>query len=139
MNLTLGTIVRTNLTRVTSPPNSAPRRFPSYLLLYFLFIFYLPRCTLPDFPSVSSPASLPVLPCCHHYNCLAPDWISFRFFPGFLASFTLLSPQQLLSPQRDNSICLMIANGYLYLFQVDLRLMNFIFSVTVVKFNFRQM
>ena len=24
-------------------------------LLYFLFIFYLTRCTLPDFPSVSSP------------------------------------------------------------------------------------
>ena len=42
-----------------SPPNSTPRRFSSYLLLYFLFIFYLPRCILPDFPSVSSLASLP--------------------------------------------------------------------------------
>ena len=44
-------------------------RFPSYLLftflLYFLFIFYLPRCTQPDFPSVFSLASLPFLPCCH--------------------------------------------------------------------------
>ena len=41
-----------------SPSNSTPRRFPSYLLLtlllYFFFIFYLPRCTLQDFPSVSS-------------------------------------------------------------------------------------
>ena len=37
----------------TSYP-SPPRLFPSYLLLYFLFIFYLPRCILPDFPHVSS-------------------------------------------------------------------------------------
>ena len=54
--------MRVNLTRVTSPPNSTPRRFPSHLLLtlilYFLFIFYLPRCTLPDFPC-SSQACLP--------------------------------------------------------------------------------
>ena len=36
------------------------REFPSYLLpSYFLFILYLPRCTLPDFPSVSSLAFLP--------------------------------------------------------------------------------
>ena len=45
------------------------RRFPSYLLctllLYFLFIFCLFRCTLPNFPSVTSLASLPFLPCCH--------------------------------------------------------------------------
>ena len=41
------------LTRVTSPPSSTPRRIPSYLLLtiliYFLFIFHIPRNTLPDF------------------------------------------------------------------------------------------
>ena len=52
-----------------SPPNSTPRRFPSYLLvtflLYFLFIFYHPLCTIPDFPSVSSLASLSFLSCCH--------------------------------------------------------------------------
>ena len=58
----------TNFSRITSPSNSSPGRFPSYrlliLLLYFLFIFYLPRCTLPDFPSVSSLASLPFLSCC---------------------------------------------------------------------------
>ena len=57
------------LTRVTSPPNSTPRRFPSYLLLTlllnFLFIFYFPLCTLPDFPSISPQASLPFLSCCH--------------------------------------------------------------------------
>ena len=43
--------------RITSPPN----------LSYFLFIFYFPRCTLPDFPSVSSLTSFPYLPC-HHNN-----------------------------------------------------------------------
>ena len=55
--------------RVISPPNWTPRRFPSYLLLtlllYFLSIFYFRRCTLPDFPSIFSLASLPFLPCCH--------------------------------------------------------------------------
>ena len=59
------TLVRANLTRVTWSPNSTPRRFPFYLLitflLYFLFICYLPRCTLPDFL-----LSLPWLPC-HFY------------------------------------------------------------------------
>ena len=41
--------VRANLTRVTSLPNSTQRGFTSYLLLYFLFIFYFPWCTLPNF------------------------------------------------------------------------------------------
>ena len=40
---------------VTSPPNSTPKRFPSYLLLtfvlYFFFIFNIPRSILSDFPS----------------------------------------------------------------------------------------
>ena len=37
-----------------------------YLIFsYFLFIFYFPRCALPDFPSVSSLTSLPFSPCCH--------------------------------------------------------------------------
>ena len=35
------------------------------LLLYFLFICYLPRYTLPNFPSISSQTSLPFLSCCH--------------------------------------------------------------------------
>ena len=43
-------------------PNTTPRRLPSYLLLtlllYLFFIFYLPWCTLPDFPLY-----LPSLPC----------------------------------------------------------------------------
>ena len=53
----------------TSPPNSPPRRFPSYLLmtlsLYSLSISYFPRCTLPE--------------------------LFFYFFPGFLAIFILFS------------------------------------------------
>ena len=43
---------------IFSLSNSTPRRFPYYLLLnlllYLFFIFYLTRCTLPDFLSVSS-------------------------------------------------------------------------------------
>ena len=61
--------MRANLTKLTSPLNSTPRRFSTYhlstLLLHFLFDFSLPRCTLPDIPSVSSLASSPFLPCCH--------------------------------------------------------------------------
>ena len=74
------------------PPKSTRWRFPSYLILtphlyLFLnftsklnsntvpvlpslepslrFLFYLPRCILPDFPSVSSPASLSFISCRH--------------------------------------------------------------------------
>ena len=36
-----------------------------YLLIYFHFIFYFPRCTLPAFPSVPSLVSLTFLSCCH--------------------------------------------------------------------------
>ena len=62
------TLVRAKLTRVSSPPN--PTAGGSQLIFsvhfsYFLFIFYLPHCTLPDFLSVSSLASLPFLPYCH--------------------------------------------------------------------------
>ena len=64
-------LVRVNLTRVASPPKSTPRRFPSYLLLYFLLIFYLPRFTVLDFQSVSSLGSLPFLPCCHRTTTTA--------------------------------------------------------------------
>ena len=42
---------------------------------YFLFIFYLPRIyLLPDFPSVSSLASLPFLPCCHRTTTTRFTW-----------------------------------------------------------------
>ena len=58
-----------SISSVTSPPNSTLRQFPSYLLLtlplYFIFIYYLTRCILPDSPSISSQASLPLLSCCH--------------------------------------------------------------------------
>ena len=56
--------MRANLTRSRVISKINYWRFPSYLLstllLYFLFIFYFPRCTIPDFPSVSS---LPFLTC----------------------------------------------------------------------------
>ena len=51
---------------VTSPPNSntgGSRLIFSVSFSYFLYIFYLPRCTLSHFPSASSLASLPFLPC----------------------------------------------------------------------------
>ena len=41
--------LKLSLARVTSTNNSTPRRFLSYLLLYFFFISCLPRCTLPYF------------------------------------------------------------------------------------------
>ena len=48
-------------TTITSPLNSTPGRFSSYLSL---LTFQLPRSTLPDFPSINiySQASLPFLP-----------------------------------------------------------------------------
>ena len=61
--------------RVASPANLTSTRFLSYLLLYFLFIFYLPRYTLPDFPSVF----FPFLSCCH----LTTSTIDFYIFPLF--------------------------------------------------------
>ena len=43
--------------------------FPVHWILEpSLFIFYLLRCTLPDFPSVSSMTSLPSLSSCHRNN-----------------------------------------------------------------------
>ena len=61
-------------------PNSTPRRLPSYrlliLLMYFLFILYLIRCTLLDLPSVSSLASMPFLSCYHRRTTarLVTNW-----------------------------------------------------------------
>ena len=72
------TCVRDNLTGVTLPPNSTPRRFLSCLLLtlllYCLFISYLPRCILPGFSSVSSLTSLPFLYCCHRTTTIRYEW-----------------------------------------------------------------
>ena len=67
---------RANLTRITSPSNTntgGSRLIFSVPFSHFSFIFYLPRCTLQDFPSVSSLASLPFLPCCHRTT--TPDSI----------------------------------------------------------------
>ena len=57
--------------RVTSPPHSNTGGFHlvfSVPFSYFIFIFYLPRCTQPDFASVFTLASLQFLSCCHHNN-----------------------------------------------------------------------
>ena len=48
-----------------SLPIETQFRIPSYLLSYFLFIFHIPWCTLPYFPSISSQASMPFLSCCY--------------------------------------------------------------------------
>jgi len=56
------TLVRANITRVTSPPNSTTggsRFIFSVPFSYFLFIFYLSRCILLDLTSVSSLAIFP--------------------------------------------------------------------------------
>ena len=58
-------LVSANLRRVTSPPNSTLRRYQSYLLLYIIFIFYLPRCTLLEFPSFPPLSALPFLSYCN--------------------------------------------------------------------------
>ena len=86
---------------------STSRRFPSYLLLplllslsvwlcehalerlirqtnpslsYFLFNFYLPRCILSDFPSISSLASLPFSSCCHWTTTICITRYTYFFF-----------------------------------------------------------
>ena len=79
---TSGSYLGKTLTERIEPCESQPHKghltsksnyrwFPSYLLCTLIllpFIFYLPQCTLPDFTSVSSRASLPFLSCCHHNN-----------------------------------------------------------------------
>ena len=114
------------LVRASQTPNSYignSRLIISAPFSYFILIFYLPRCTLPDFSSVSSLASLPFLS--RHQNkimylnsslrvtetfCnLSADFrlgiaynieqkehteFSFCSFLGFLAIFILLKSQQ---------------------------------------------
>ena len=62
-------VCKTNLPLlIWSPPNSntsGSRFIFSLPFSYFLFILYFHRCILPDYLSVSSLASLPLLPCCH--------------------------------------------------------------------------
>ena len=61
--------VRNNISFVTSPTNSTPRRFPSYLLLILLlyFLFHL------------------------LFSPVLPTGFTFCSFPGFLAIFIMLS------------------------------------------------
>ena len=73
--LDFGYVIRNTLKKAcakSAPPifiGITPRRYPSYLLLIllicFLFIFYLARCTLLNFLSISSQASLPFVSWCH--------------------------------------------------------------------------
>ena len=53
------------LTWVTSPPRWFPSSPLLTLLLYLIFIFYITRIPMPDFPSLFSQVSLPFLSCCH--------------------------------------------------------------------------
>ena len=92
---------------------------------YFLFIFSLPRCTLPDFPSViSSLASLPFLPCCHdnnnklvtqqtcyeehseliHSTFYSTGFSFCCFLPCFFAIFTSLTSQQQQTWQHNKRV-----------------------------------
>ena len=65
--IVITTKTKQNKGHLISKPNY--RRFPSYLFCtLLLFPFHLPRCTLPDFPSASSLASLPFLSSCYHQN-----------------------------------------------------------------------
>ena len=82
----------------TSPANSTPIWFPSYLFLYFLFIFYLPcepyrifllflsRLPFRFYHVVIEQQPFHLLPSPVH-----PIGFSFCFFLGFLAIFILLS------------------------------------------------
>ena len=63
------------------------RRFPSYLLcthLLFSFQLFPSQCTLLDFPSISSLASLSFLPCCHRTTTTS----FFLRFSLFLSTFS---------------------------------------------------
>ena len=85
-----------------SPPNSIPRRFLSYLLLtlflYLFFIFYLPSCILPVFPSVSSLTSLPFLSCWHRTTPLTLVRVNLTRFPFKLNSTMVTNLPSLIFP-----------------------------------------
>jgi len=111
---------RATLTRVTSPQNS---NTGSSLLIfsvpfsYFLLIFHLPRCTLPDFPPVSSLASLPFLSCCHH----SKTFRTLAFFACFsLRIFCGLCQHYLMKISRFSNFCIFNAmkniHIYIYIF-----------------------
>ena len=102
--------MRANITRVTSPTNSTIGSFhliSSVPFSHFLFIFYLPRCTLPNFLSDSSLASLPlrqissylILTLLLYFLFIftfpgAPYWIFYLYLPRLSCHFYLVIEQQ---------------------------------------------
>ena len=94
-------LLRANLTRVTSHLISTLRQFPSSLLLslllYFLFIFSLPP--------------------------IHPTRFSFCSFPGFLATFILLSPN---NNNHSATSCAECWCGWAVMAQVVARLPYFV-------------
>ena len=116
-----------NLTRNTSPTNSTPRRFPFYLLLtlllYFIFIFHLPRCTLLDFFSVSYPAFLPVVKAssfltCSHQTARVKGHLNFKMVPVLpYLDPSLIFPMHLLpSPVHRTRFSFCFFPGFLNIF-----------------------
>ena len=104
-NVTLAGAVYPNLGPhlQTQFENSSRHTFSWPPLIFSFFNFYLPRCTLLDFPSDSSPASLPFLSCCHQTTttiCL-----------NFCRTTTILLSSNrtttiLLSSNRTTTICI---------------------------------
>ena len=121
-------LVRANLTKVTSPPNSTPRRFRSYLLLtlllYFLFFFQLPWCMLQDFPFVSSVTSLTFLPCSHRKTRFRNSWpskvhnileVSIYYLPNRVKMMTDIMFKASVCISKDFRTRRNLSSGYLEL------------------------
>ena len=79
---------------------------------YFLFIFHLTRCTLLNFPSVSSPTFLPFLPCCHRTTA----WYLFSFLYSYLKS---LADIKFMNCCLENQLFLKFTNFKLHDVTVD--------------------
>ena len=92
--------------------NSTPKRFPSYLLLYILFIIYLPWCTLSDFPSMTSQASLLFLSC-HRTATLILTQIFIDFWIQFFYQFCFII---LLKKGLHNSNACFVFSGHIVIF-----------------------
>ena len=87
-----------NLKRVASPPNwnTDGSLIFSVSFSYFLFTFYLPRYTLPDFSSIFSLASLPFLSCWYETTTIFKSKASASpVAKVFLQHFLLLFPNNL--------------------------------------------
>ena len=114
---------------------STPRRFPPYLLLtlllYFLFVFYLPRCTLPDFPSISPQAFLPFLSCYYNISKILESLgIMVARLRAFLKPFehhvTIVprgnssSDCQFMQALAEKKFCFFIEQECIYVIPIDL-------------------